>query len=102
MLLKQFDIEMDGPVVYKKYKRTGANPWETDSGGKVRSTGRSNDLDSLDYTKAGKKERAKAMATVRRLDTAPITPLKPRDTSRATGLGRFSDRTTAQSHSTRN
>jgi hypothetical protein len=96
MFLKQFDIEMDGPVEYKQHKRTGANPWETDSGGKIKSTGRSNDVldyGARDYTKAGKKERAKALPSVRRLDptTTPIAPPKPRDKARALGWGRFDD-----------
>ena len=85
---------LDDPEI--EYRRTGANPWETSGGGRVKSTGQSSSVDeygnNLDYTRAGKKARATAERTVRHvsLDT-PVTPAAPRDAMRALGWDRFGD-----------
>jgi len=94
--LKIFEDNIYNPVEHHKYKRNGVNPWEADSGGKVKTAGRSNDdvSDHLDHTKAGKKKRAQAWETVRRLDptnTPPISPVIERGNAHADGWGRFGD-----------
>ena len=95
--LEGLDAELSDPSPPEeetKYKRNGAAPWEVSCGGKVKPSRRSDDdFGARDYTKAGKKDRAKAMANVRRPDpaTTPIAPLKQRDEARAIGWGRFSD-----------
>jgi hypothetical protein len=71
MYLDQLYVDLYSPAEYVKYKRTGSNPWEIDGGSRVKPTGRSNDVldyGARDYTKAGKKDRTKAFATVRHLD----------------------------------
>ena len=95
-LLKTCEDNIYNPVEYHKYKRNGVNPWEVDSGYKAKTTGRSNDdiSDHLDHTKAGKKKRAKAWETVRRLDPTnapPISPVIERGNAHADGWERFGD-----------
>ena len=104
--LEGFDAELTNPSPPEdetRYKRNGAAPWEVSCGGKVKPSRRSDDdFGARDYTKAGKKDRAKAMANVRRLDptVTPITPLKQRDQARAIGWGN-SATTTDRPRSTR-
>jgi hypothetical protein len=80
MFLLQFNNELEQPVEFHQYKSTGANPWETDRGGRVKAGGMPADaIEHLDYTKAGKKARTKAQATVRQLDPTATPVAVPKD-----------------------